>query len=153
MELGGNLDVVSHYLSWDKLYSNPHCDLLGLKVSLTIYNEVAFLKTSFHAMQHMYKEDSLLTLKTLIQLYKEKAEGEERGQNTPKVTGQVGAEVGLKSVFPSSPDSTLAGQHTLPFKVCLHNEFCVEVWLEGSTYFSQQWPMNKGTKETLEGPL
>lgn len=51
-----------------QMYFNPHSDLLGLKASRTIYNEVASLKTSFHAMQHIYKGKDLLMLKTLIQL-------------------------------------------------------------------------------------
>lgn len=68
-----------------------------------------------------YKGEDLLMLKTLIQLYKAKVEGEKRGQNMPKDTRQVSAEVGIKPLFPSSLDSTLAVQNVLPLKVFLHN--------------------------------
>lgn len=98
----------------------PHCDLLGLNVSVTIYNEEALLKTSFHVLQHVYKEDDLM-LRTLIQLYKAKVEGEKRGHIMPKVNRQDSGEVGIKPVFPSSLDSALAVQNMLPLKVFLHN--------------------------------
>lgn len=52
-------------------------------------------------------------LKTLVQLYNPKVEGEKRIYNMPKVNTWVSAEVGIKPVFPSSLASTLAVQNTL----------------------------------------
>lgn len=109
-------------------------------------------------MQHIYKGEDLLTLKTLVQLHKAKVEGEKRGKNMPKVTRQVSVEVGIKPVFPSLLDSTLTVQNTLTLQGLSAQRaaglgFYVRVWLEETVYFTQQWPTNKRTKETLEGPL
>lgn len=137
-----------------QMYFNPHCDFVRFRVSVTVYNEVSSLQTSFHATQHVHKGEDLLMLQTLIQLYKPKAEGEKRGRNMPKVNRQVRAEVEQRLLFPSSLDSTLTvASQGLSAQCAVGLGFYVRVWFEGSTYFSQQQPMNKRTKETLEGPL
>lgn len=60
------------------MHFNLHCNL-DLKASLTVYNEVASLKSSFQVMQHIYRGKALFMLNILIRLNKAKAEREERG--------------------------------------------------------------------------
>lgn len=122
-----------------QIYFNPHCDFLSFRVSVTVYNEVPSLQTSFNAMQHIYKGEDLLMLQTLIQLYKPKAEGEKRGHNMPKINRQVSAEMEQRLFFPCSLDSTLTvASQGLSAQCAVGFGFYVRVWFEGSMYFSQQ---------------
>lgn len=160
LNLGRNLDVVSLYLIWDRYILSASVNFSASRShSLLIMKWWSSLNTSFHIMQHISKGKHLLMLNTSIKSYKPKVK-ENRGdiicphQQAHQCRGRN------KACF-----SQLTGQcphcseHRASLKVFQHNVQCsrtwfdVRVWLEGSLYFSQQWPMNERTKGTLEEPL